>query len=484
MQVSEEHLPGSIVALTVSVETEMVEKQIEVAYRKNASKVTVPGFRPGKAPRALIAERLNPEMLMREAVDDLIETSFQQALKENELIPIEQAKLSDLKLEDDKSFSYKVTFTVEPGVTLGEYKGVEVSITSTRVTDEMIVEEIEEILTQSTKYEDITDSGVITGDYVTIDYTMKVNGEDYPEGNVEGYPVEIGTDTLFAELNEGLLGIKVGEIVTIKTTYADDYSDKELAGKEAEFAITITNVNRRVRPEMNDELAMQLSNGTVQNAEELQTRIREHLERQAKESDSESIRTELVTKIVDAAVLEIPDVMVDEEVDALMHELQHRLSHNRFTLDDYADYMKTTTEAIQEEQHEIAIKVVRRSLVLANIAKNENIFVSEQDIDIAIMMQLMQQGVASDEKSLRKEMRKVRKDLNKDGRIQEIAGNIRQQKIIGFLQKNAKITVDGVLQEQATENNDIDDINADINASMVKPTEALEAVETAATETE
>ncbi|MEI7833902.1 MAG: trigger factor, partial [bacterium] len=344
MQVSVERLPGSLVVLKISVDTASVEKQVEVSYRKNASHVTVPGFRPGKAPRALIEERLNPELLLREAVDDLIESSFQQALKENELIPIEQAKLSDLKLEDDKSFSYQVTFTVEPEVTLGDYKGIAIDTTATKVTDDAVDEEVEKILDQASQYEDLTDSGIIKGDYVTVDYTMKLNGVEYPDGVTEGYPLEVGTDTFFTELNEGLLGAKVGDVVTVNTKYADDYGDPDLAGKDGEFAITIKSLRRRVRPELTDEWVEKLSSATLHTVEEFKERVQEHLQKQADESDRERIRTELVNKVVAAATVEIPEIMIEQEAEELMHDFEHRLSHNHLTLDDYADYQKTTVE--------------------------------------------------------------------------------------------------------------------------------------------
>ena len=239
MQVEVERRPGSQVALTITVEPEQVTEQVEQLMRQYARKVTVPGFRPGKAPRALVESRIDRNAVVQDAIEQVIDTTYREALKQENLEPIERGDVKDLQTAPDMTVTYQVIVSVRPEVKLPEYKEIVVRHTATKVTDEQVDAEIDHLREQGTDFSEMPDAPIEKGDFVTIDYTMQIDGQPYPEGDTTGYPLEVGNDTFFPELNEALIGNKVGERATVTTSYPDDYSNKDLAGKTATYTVVV-----------------------------------------------------------------------------------------------------------------------------------------------------------------------------------------------------------------------------------------------------
>jgi len=442
MHVDVERRPGCQVALTVTVEPAVIEEQMERLFQKVARRVKIPGFRPGKAPRQLIEAQIDRGALMRDAVEDVIEATYKDALREQQIEPLEQGEIEDVKTSEDMTLTYRVIVSARPQVELPEYTSLEVNYTATQVTDEQVDAEIARLRERTSEMNEVPDAPIEQGDLVTIDYMMTVNGEPYPEGEVSGYPLEIGSDTFFPELNEGLLGAKEGETVTINKTFPEDYSNKDLAGKSAEYAVTVQQVRRTVAPETTDEWVKAITNGTIETMDELRDRIRENLKELAARMDRDNIREELVRQVVSKSTLEVPNTMVDEEYSRLMDELESRLARQHMTMEDYAELYNRSVADIENEQTILARDFVRRSLVLQEVARREKIYVTDEDLEALMIMDSYQQGEHDMEK-IRKQLKNKRKEMEKSGRLDQLAGRLFQEKILSFLEKAANVKVDG-----------------------------------------
>ena len=433
MQVAVERLPGSKVALTITVEPEAVQQKTEQLFQQHARRVAIPGFRPGKAPRRLLEERVNMKSVQQDAVEALIDVSYKQALDEEKLHPLERGDVDDLNLADDQTLTYTVTVCVRPEITLPDYADISVSLETTVITDAAVDAEIERVRERLAEHQEITDSGIEVDDYVTIDYTMTVDGEPYPEGDASGYPLEVGTDTLFPELNEGLLGAKLGDIVTIKKSYPADYSTPELAGKTAEFAITVQEIRRNIKPEATDAWASTITQGTIETMEELRERVKENLQSAAMQSDRENLRNQIVRKMVEASTLELPETLVDDEYEHLMTQLENELAHRRMTMDEMLDSNGMTEDIFQDSQRTLAKNMVRRSLVLQEIGTRENLLVTEEEIDGTLA------ALSSDTS-----VKAMRKELEKSGRMDGLVGRIFHEKVLTLLENKVNVIIDGV----------------------------------------
>lgn len=440
MQIAVERRPGSKIALTITVEPEILQQRTEQLFQKFARKVAVPGFRPGKAPRRLIEERINSHLVQKEAIDSIIESSYREALQSENIQPLEQGDVEDLNIADDMTLTFSVIVSVRPEVTLAPYSTLKVNVDSTKVNESGVDTEIDNIRGRSSDFNEVIDQGIETGDYVTIDYTMMVNGEPYPEGDTTGYPLEIGTDTFFEELNEGLLGVKPGETTTVTKSYPEDYSNADLAGKTASFEITVQQVRRLEKPELTDEWAQLISQGALKTVDELRERILHNLQAMASQSDREHVRNEIVRELVAGAQLEIPDTLVEEELDHLTHELEHQLSKQRTTLEEYAESMGKSVDDVRNEQQLLARDLVRRSLVLQEVAQREKLFVTEEELNATIAMLAPKDSTPGE----------VRKELEKSGRLDSLANRLFHEKVLSFLEGQAEITIDGKLVAEET----------------------------------
>ncbi|MHB9131806.1 MAG: trigger factor [Armatimonadota bacterium] len=441
MEVSVEKRPGSIAAVTVTVEPAVLEERMEQLFQKHARRINVPGFRPGKAPRQMVENRINKGALLQDAIEDVIDTTYKEALREQNLEPLERGEIADLDTKEDLTLTYTVLVAIRPEITLPEYTGVVVTHQPTEVTDEQVDAEIERLRERSADFAEVTDEGIQQGDYVTIDYTMKVDGEAFPEGETTGYPLEVGSDTFFPELNEGLLGVKQSDTTTITTTYPEDYSNKDLAGKKAEFEITVQQVRRIVKPEVNDAWVEYLSQGTLHTVDELRERVKHNLQVMAADADRTAVRGDIVRQIVSKAELDIPETLSNEQLEHQMHELEHRLSHERMTLDAYAEMIGRSVDDIRTEQLAMARDMVRRSLVLQEIARLEKIFVTDEDVEIAL------RSMANDGHG--HTLDELKKELEKSGRMDHLVSQLFHEKVLEFLQSRAEVRTEASTETQA-----------------------------------
>lgn len=438
-----ERREGSKAAVTVTVSAGFVQQKYNERMRQAARKVTIPGFRPGKAPMSMLADYLDAKSIFSHAVDDVINDTYKIALADANLEPLERGEIDDVKTGEDMTLTYVVIVAVRPEIKLPEYTGIVVRHAPTVLTDDMVNHEIERMLDRSADYVELVDEGINDNDYVTVDYTMEVDGAEYPEGSTTGYPLEVGSDTFFPELNAALLGAKRGDVVVVDMSYPEDYGNADIAGKAAKFTVTIQQVRRRTKPEATDAWATAATGGAVANLDALRDRIRENLAQYAERADRDHVRNEIVRQIVEGAAIDLPDTLVDEEYEHLMSELEHRLSHERMNLELYAEVTNRTVEQIEREQNLLARDLVRRQLVLGEIARQEEITVTDDDIDAALTMEAYVQGISESKDVLRK-VKELRREYQRDGRLDNLAGRIHFQKVLGFLQESATVIAEAV----------------------------------------
>ncbi len=454
MQVDVERRPGGQIALTVTVEPAIVEQRVEQLFQKYARRVNVPGFRPGKAPRQLVEARIERGALVRDAMEDVIESTYKDALREQQIEPLERGEIEDVKTGDDLTLTYRVLVPVRPQVELPDITSLSVEYTATRVTEEQVNAEIERLSERTAEMTEVSELGIQEGDLVTVDYTVKIGGADYPEGATSGYPLEVGSDTFFPELNEGLLGAKQGEQRVISKEYPPEYSNPELAGKTADYEITVQRVQRKMKPEATDAWAMTITGGAVNTLEELRERIEQNLHELAQRMDHDQIREELMRQVVRQATLDIPDAMVKEEHEHLMHALEERLARDYMDLEDYAETVDRTVAEITSEQLVMARDFVRRSLVMQEIARRNQIFVTEEDIEALLILEGYQHG-ERDIQVIRKQLKTLRKEMEKSGRLDHMVSRLFQEKILSFLEEHAQVTVDGQPLERESSASDV-----------------------------
>lgn len=472
MQVTIERQPGSKVMLTVVVEPAVMQEQMDKLFNKHARRVNVPGFRPGKAPRHMIEERLNRAALFQDAIEATIDVTYKQALIEQDIDPLERGEIVDVNPAEDNTLTYTVAVPVRPEVTLPDLSTIKVTKTVTQVTDAQVDTEIERLRERSAEFAEVTDSGIETGDYVTVDYTMTLDGEPYPDGDTTGYPLEVGSDTFFPELNDGLLGVQPEATTSVTTTYPSDYSNADLAGKTATFDITVQQVRRVIKPEVTDAWVEMISQEQLHTVEELRERVKMNLQVMASQGDHDGVRSALLRQVVDQSKLELPDTLVDEQYEHLMADLETRAGERHLSLEDLAEALGKTMADLENDQLLLARDSVRRSLVLQEIARRENLLITQDELTAVINQSAPDARAA----------KKLRADLEKSGQLDHLASQLFHEKVLTFLESQAEVvTVEGPAAVDATATT-TEELPAKKKATRTKKTEAETAPEPTATE--
>jgi trigger factor len=413
--------------LTVETDEQSVAKALDQAFKKVVKKVSVPGFRKGKVPRPIFEKRFGVEALYQDALDILLPEAYEAAVKETGIEPVDRPEIDIEQLEKGKSLIFKATVTVKPEVKLGEYKGLEVEEKDFSVKPEDVDAELERMQKQQGQLEAIEDGAVEKGDRVIIDFEGFVDGEPFEGGKAEKYTLEVGSGTFIPGFEDQLVGMKPGEEKDVEVTFPEDYHASELAGKPAVFKVKLHEIKRLNLPELDDEFAQDVSE--FDTLAELKADIEKNLNDKAKKEKENYIRNELVELAAKNAEIEIPQVMIDHEVDHMLRDFEQRLMYQGLNLEMYAQFTGQDKEALKEQFKEDAEKRVRANLVLEAIAKAENIEVTEEEIEQEIKTMAEQMG---------REVEEVRKLLEQQGVIESVKEQLRVKKTIDLLVSNSK----------------------------------------------
>lgn len=411
--------------LTVEVDEEKVKSALDAAFYKVRKQINVPGFRKGKVPRQLFEARFGVEALYQDALDILLPESYAQAVEEAGIEPVDRPDIDVEQIEKGKPLIYKATVTVKPEVELGEYKDLEIPEKDFSVKDEDIDQELETMRNRYAELETV-EGEAQKHDHVLIDFEGFIDGEPFEGGKSENYNLELGSGQFIPGFEDQLIGVKAGEEKDVVVTFPEDYQQEKLAGKEATFKVKVHEIKRKNLPELDDEFAKDVSE--FDTLQELKDDIKRKLQERKEEEEKQYKRDTVVEKAAENATVDIPQVMVEQEIDRMMQNFEQQLRMQGINLDTYKQVMGQEEEALREQFKEQAEKRVKTSLVLEAIAKRENVEVSDEDLEAEIKRFA---------EMLNRDVEDVRKDLSDQG-MDSLKEDIIIRKTIELLVSNSQ----------------------------------------------
>lgn len=396
MEAKMEKIDVNIVKFEVKVEAEKFDAALTRAYKKNVKNFNVPGFRKGKVPMNVVKKYYGIEVLLEDAVNFAIEGSYSEVLKENNIIPVDYPKIDVVEVGEGKEFVYTAEVTVYPEVELGEYKGLSIEKKTYEVTEEEVSKKLKEMQEKNARIETKEEGTVENGNIAVIDFKGYVDGEAFQGGEGKDYSLEIGSKTFIDTFEEQLVGAKVNDTVEVNVTFPENYGKEELNGKPAKFEVTIKEIKVKELPELDDEFAKETSE--FDTIADLKADVTKKLEDANNERAEREFEEAVITAVAGNAKVEIPEVMVEKEVDKMVQNLQQRLQYQGLSLEQYFQFTGTDEEKMREYMRANAQTKVKVDLVLEAIEKAENIEATEEEIKAKAVEVAKMYSASEDEK--------------------------------------------------------------------------------------
>ncbi len=379
MKTTVEKLEGNHIALEVEVDEERVEQAIDEAFQKVVRQVKIPGFRAGKAPRRVVENRVGKDYLRYEALEELIPEVYAEAIQDNNLRPIDIPPVDILDMEEGKPLRFRAVLEVEPEVTLGEYKGLPATRQIRRVTNADVDEVLENMRERSAQLVTTERNELIAGDFAVIDFTGYVDDQPFPGGAAQGHTLEIGSGQFIPGFEDQLIGAKVGETRAIEVTFPEDYGAEHLAGKDARFDVVVHEIKEKKIPAINDDFAKDM--GDFETLLELRASIRQNLEQEMERLAERALEGDLIQALVDGAEVDIPQKMVDFQIDQKIEHIKEELANQGLDEEQYLEILDMSPEELREQLQPEAEMEVRTSLVVNALIDAEDITVSDEEVD-------------------------------------------------------------------------------------------------------
>ena len=368
----------NMVKLVIETTAEEFEAGLNTAFNKNKNKISVPGFRKGKAPRKMVEKLYGAEIFYEDAANAIIPDAYAKAADESELEIVSQPKIDVVQIEAGKPFIFEATVAVKPEVELGQYKGVEVAKCDTDVTDADVEEELKKAQDKNSRIVTVEDRAVKDGDMTTIDFEGFVDGEAFEGGKGEDYPLTIGSHSFIDNFEEQIIGMNIGDEKEINVTFPEEYHAEELKGKPAMFKVKVKEIKEKVLPELDDDFAQDVSDfdTLAEYKEDLKKNITVRKENEAKAKKED----EAIAKIIETSKMDIPEAMINTQVNRMLEDFAQRLQSQGLSVEQYFQY-GVTAEKIIEDMKPQAVKNIQSRLVLEAIVKAENIEVSDEEFE-------------------------------------------------------------------------------------------------------
>ncbi|MFU2361968.1 MAG: trigger factor [Phascolarctobacterium sp.] len=398
------------------------------AVQKIADQANIPGFRKGKAPRAIIEMHYGKEAVKQEAFEIVANKAYSEALDQEKLIPVSDPKVEESTFEEGKDMELTIKVTLKPEPELGEYKGLHVEKKEVEVTDEQVDAQIKDMMGRDAKMAVAEEGAVIEkGDFAIIDFAGTVDGEPFSGGEGKGYPLEVGSNSFIPGFEDQLVGLSKGDSTDVEVTFPEDYFVKDLAGKEAIFKVNIQDVKRKELPELNDEYVA--SKTDFKTVEELRANYKERMQKAAEANAKAEYEHELIDLAVANAKFSVPEIMIEDKISQMVEEMKMSLESRKMSLDMYMQYTGLDMAKIRENQRPVAEENVKTDLVLDAIAKAEDIQVDMADVDAEIAAISAQHGASPEE---------VKKIIKGNGTMGLLLANILRRKAAHVVIDSAK----------------------------------------------
>ncbi len=426
MNVQVEDLGKNMVKLTVEVEAETVDAAIKSAYNKQKNKIAIPGFRKGKVPQAMIEKMYGPEVFYEDAANTMLQTQYPVAVEQSGVDIVSRPTIDVTQIEKGKPFIFTAEVAKRPEVTLGKYNGVTVTKIDTSVTDEEVDAEIEQQRNINARTVTITDRPVKEGDTAVIDFEGFVDGVAFEGGKGENHPLEIGSHSFIDTFEDQLVGKNTGDEVEVHVTFPEQYQAEELAGKPATFKVKINEIRAKELPELNDEFVQDVSefDTMAEYREDTKKKLQERKENAAKGTKED----EAIQKIIDKSKMEIPEAMIDMQAENMIDEFAQRIAAQGMSFDQYMQFSGMTIDKMKEQVRPEALQRIQSSLVLEQIAKEENIVASDEDVDAEVEKMASMYGMKAED------LKNYMGDSEKESMKRDIA----VKKAVEFVMANVK----------------------------------------------
>ena len=425
MSVQVENLEKNMAKLTIEVAAEEVEKAIQAAYLKEKGKISMPGFRKGKVPRAMIEKMYGTGVFFEDAANELIPEAYETAAKESELEIVAQPEIEVTQMDKGTDFIFTATVAIKPEVTLGDYKGIEVEKKEAEVSEEEITAEIDKAREANSRLITIEDRATEDGDTVIIDFDGYVDGKQFEGGYAEDYTLVLGSHSFIDNFEDQLVGKNLGEDVEVNVTFPEEYHVDELKGKPALFKVKIKEIQKKELPELDDDFAQDVSDFDTldEYKADVEKKILENKENQIKREQEDQI----IEKIIENAQMEIPQQMIAAQTRQMTQEFAQRLQSQGLSLEQYMQFTGLTPQKMMEDLEPQALKRIQSRLVLEAVVAAENIEASDEEIDKEL------ENMAS---MYQMEIDKL-KELIGDDEKKQIGMDLAVQKAVEFVVKEA-----------------------------------------------
>lgn len=427
MSLQVEKLEKNMAKLTVEVSAEEFDKALTASYNKNKGRFNIPGFRKGKAPQSMVEKVYGVGILYDDAVNEVLDTTYGDAADESGLEIVSRPEIDIVQIEKGKTFIYTASVAVKPEVTLGQYKGIEVEKAPAEVTDEDVETELKKVQEQNSRLITVDNRAAEDGDQVVIDFEGFVDGKSFDGGKSEDYPLTIGTHSFIDTFEEQLVGKNIGEECEVNVIFPNEYHAKELAGKPALFKVTIKEIKRKELPELNDEFAGEVSE--FETLEEYKKDIREKSAAKKEKAAAAENEDRVIGKIVENATMDIPEPMIESQVNNMVNDYARRMESQGLSLDQYMKFTGMTIELLKEQMKPEALKRIQTRLVLEAVAAAENITASDEAVE---------KEVNSMAEAYKMEADKVKGILGEAG-LKQMKEDLAVQEAVDFLVAEAKL---------------------------------------------
>ncbi len=425
MSVQVENLEKNMAKLTIEVSAEDLERAIQAAYMKEKGRISLPGFRKGKVPRKMVEKMYGAGIFYEDAANTLIQENYPQAVDESGVDIVSRPSIEVTQIESGKPFIFTAEVAVRPEVKLGAYKGVEVTKTEITVTDEEVDAAVEKERGNNARTVTVTDRPVQSGDTAVIDFEGFVDGEPFEGGKGENHSLEIGSHSFIDTFEDQLIGKNSGDEVDVNVTFPEKYQAEELAGKPALFKVKIHEIKTKELPDLDDEFAQDVSE--FDTLEEYRADVRKNLTEQKQNEVKRAQEDEALQTIIDASEMEIPDAMLDTQCENMLDEFAQRISQSGLTMEQYMQFSGLTPEKLKDQVRPEALTRIKSSLVLEQIAKDENIEVTDEEIDAEIAKMAAAYGMEADklkEYMGESEKKSMKRDISVTKAVDLIMANV------------------------------------------------------------